>query len=391
MTDRKIEAGDGRRIGDPAPVSGSSDSTVNTRGREFEPGGFEPVAGSASADTDAATAAAQTPTRLLPSPYRLLGQVAGAGSAWTADVRTMIDMGERRQDDAEPTPTPFYPVTITGEGPFEVTINPGAVGFWNPKADSDTLTFQEPTLNGQDLAADPAPILNVASGEWVVVKVEVDGRNQSKSVPTIEIGEQDGTHYVPQAGDTNAADGVYYIKLFKIDKVGDEIILDHRVWTDPIICPYLWTGTNEGFGVGRVLKDFKTDDARYRFRTLARQHGVKVEEVGDSITHQFDAENVGDDGVPIYIEPEDPIDDQSKAQFRKIAGRPSPDIQQIRTRAPANPDGPAIVEGNGKVGNFIITKNGAEAGRTTWDDGLITVNGDITIEVCCVATEAPGP
>lgn len=346
MTDDKLEAGTGRRIGNP---------------------------------------------RAFPSEGRLLVPRPDTGSGVVSDVRTRILFGQKNPDDAEPTPTPFYPVTITGEGPFEVTINPGAIGFWNPKSDSDTLTFQEPTLNGQDLAADPAPILNVASGEWVVVKVEVDGRNQSKSTPTIEIGEQDGTHYVPQAGDTNAADGVYYIKLFKIDKVGDEIILDHRVWTDPIICPYLWTGTNEGFGVGRVLKDFKTDDARYRFRTLARQHGVKVEEVGDSITHQFDAENVGDDGVPIYIEPEDPIDDQSKAQFRKIAGRPSPDVQQIRTRAPANPDGPAIVEGNGHFGNLIITKNGVEAGRLPWDDGLITVTGDITIEVCCVATEAPGP
>lgn len=347
MTNERIEAGDGRRIGNP---------------------------------------------RAFPGQGRVLPVRQDFGNGVVSDARTRIKLGGPQAGDPGINALPFYPVTITGDGPYVVTLNPGAVGFWNPKSDSDTLSFEEPTLNGSALDANPAPELSIAAGQWAVIKVEVDGRNQPKGVPEIIVGEQDGTHYIPQAGETNATDGTYYIKLFKLDVVDGRIVPDHRVWTDPILCPYLWTGTNEGYGACRVLKDFKSDDARYRFRSLARGYGMLLEEAGDTITHTFDAENIGDDGVPIYVEPEnDPPDDQAPAQFRKIAGRPSPDIQQIRTRAPVNPDGPAIIEGNGHFGNLIITKNGVEAGRLPWDDGLITVTGDITIEVCCVATDAPGP
>lgn len=305
-----------------------------------------------------------------------------------ADVRSGITTIERRDDDLGEGPTPFYPATISGDGPYMVTINAGAVGFWNPVEGEDTLYFEVPTLNDTPINATPAPEISVGAGEWVCIEVKVDGRNQMRETPTIVVGEQDGTHYIPSVGDTEEEDGTYYIKLFKLDVVDETIVPDHRVWSDPILSPYLWTGSNEGGGPCRVLKDYEAADSKYRFRTIERGYGVDAIEMTDTIRSRFDAESVGDRGENVYISPPY-LDDTAAAQFTKIASRY--DTPQIQVTSSGD-SGPIVVEGNGNMASLIFTKNGSEVKRVSWNDGLITNAVDVVVELCCSSgTAAPGP
>lgn len=352
MTDRKLEIGGGRRIGNP---------------------------------------------RAFPGEGRLLKPDPGGAGA-VADVRSGIATIERLDDDNGEGPTPFFPATISGEGPYTVTINPGAVGFWEPKAGEDTLYFEIPEIDGVPIDTSPAPEISVPAGEWVCVKVLVDGRNQSRETPFIVVGENDGIHYIPEVADTSAEDGEYYIKLFKIDVVDETLVVSHRVWSDPILSPFLWPGSNEGGGPGRVLKDYDADDHKYRFRTLDYGYGTTVVETGDIIRPRLKAESVGT-GAEIYVAPSDPVVDEDPGRFNTIAGRQSPDpiapqIQVDPAEPPvgANPGKPIIVRGNGNQGALVFTKDGTEVGRVEWSDGLWTSPNDVTIELCCSSgTAAPGP
>lgn len=338
-----------------------------------------------------------SPDRRIGNPRplgRLLPVIPASGHGVVSDVRTRILMGRNPNDDGTPDPPPFFPVVILDlGGNYEVTLQPGVVASWSPIADTDTLELVTPEVNGQPIDADPRPTIVVPPGEWVSMEIDTDAFNQITGTPKVVVADQDGTHYIPEVADTEPRDGKYYVKLFKITVVDDRPVVTSGVQSDILLTPYLWPGENEGGGA-RVLKDYDVETGAYRFRTIADGYGVSTLENGDEIQPSFNGENVGT-GVDTYKTPEN-AQPGDAAQFRRLGGRSSDDsgcTKQIQTRqAPADPNSNEVI-GNGKLGTITFTKNGVVAGTLTFDDGLWTNDGNLTIEVCCTpsSTEAPGP
>lgn len=320
--------------------------------------------------------------------------IPASGHGVVSDVRTRILMGRNPNDDGTPDPPPFFPVVILDlGGSYEVTLQPGVVASWSPIADTDTLELVTPEVNGQPIDADPRPTIVVPPGEWVSMEIDTDAFNQITGTPKVVVADQEGTHYIPEVADTEPRDGKYYVKLFKIDTVDDAPVVTSGVQSDILLTPYLWPGENEGGGA-RVLKEYDVETGTYKFRTVADGYGVSVLENGDEIQPSFNGENVGS-GVSIY-KPTEAGAPGETAKFRRLDGRSSDgsgSTRQIQTRqSPGDPDTNEVI-GNAKRGTITFTRNGVAAGTLTFDDGLWTNDGDLTIEVCCTptSTEAPGP
>ena len=342
------------------------------------------------------------PERRIGNPRpvgRILPVIPASGHGVVSDVRTRITLdGPGPRVDTH-DPPPFYPISIVeGGGSYEVTIQPGSIGTWDPHTDADPLELFDPIIAGTPMRTDPRPKLTAAPGEWVVAKIKTDAQNLISETPEILVMDDEGTHYIPVVADSDPVEGEYFIKLFKFDVVDDAIVVTTKVQSDILLTPYLWTGENVGAGAGRVLKDYDADASSYRFRTIDRGYGVEVTEAGDSISPRFAAENVGT-GAPVYVVPDDPPDDQSPAKFNTIDGRQSGDpitrqIEVVPAEPPSgdDPGKPIIVKGNGMSGSRTFMRNGVEVGSIVWVDGLVTSEGDLAIELCCEgSTETPGP
>jgi hypothetical protein len=342
------------------------------------------------------------PERRIGNPRpvgRTLPVIPASGHGVVSDVRTRIVLEASGPGDDTIDPPPFFPLAIVENGgSYEVTIQPGSVGTWDPHTDADPLLLFDPTINGTPMRSDPKPTLFVAPGEWVVAKIKTDIQNQITETPEILVMDDEGTHYIPEVAETDPVEGEYFVKLFKFELEDDAVVVTTKVQSDILMTPYLWTGENLGGGPGRVLKDYDIDASTYRFRTIDHGYGTEVVEDGDTIRTRLDAENVGS-GVEVYVTPDDPPDDTAPAKFNTIDGRQSGDAiaRQINVDAAIPPsDGdpgtPIVVRGNGKSGSRTFTRNGTEVGSIVWVDGLVTSEDDLTIELCCEgSTETPGP
>lgn len=342
------------------------------------------------------------PERRIGNPRpvgRTLPVIPASGHGIVSDVRTRIVFEGSNNSDDTIDPPPFFPLSIVESGgSYEVTIQPGSVGTWDPHTDADPLLLYDPTINGSPMRSDPKPTLFVAPGEWVVVKIVTDLQNQITENPEVLVMDSEGTHYIPDVADTEGNEGEYYVKLFKFELEDDAVVITTKVQSDILMNAYLWTGENVGGGPGRVLKDYDIDASSYRFRTLDHGYGTEIVEDGDMIRVRFDAESVGT-GAAVYVTPDDPPDDTAPAKFNTIDGRQSGDpiSRQINVDvaippAGADPGTPIVVRGNGMSGSRTFTRNGTPVGSLTWIDGLITDNDDLTIELCCEgSTETPGP
>lgn len=347
------------------------------------------------------------PERRIGNPRpvgRILPVIPASGHGIVSDVRTRIVFEGPSAGDDTIDPPPFFPLSIVEEGgSWRVTIQPGSVATWDPRPDTNPLDLYDPTINGTPMQTNPKPVLVVTPGEWVVVKIKTDIQNVITETPEILVIDSDGTHYIPDVADTDGNEGEYFIKLFKFDVLDGAVVVTSQVQSDILMSPYLWTGENRGGGIGRVLKDYDAVAATYRFRTLGEGFGTEVKQVGDLIETWLKAENVGT-GVPIFVDPEDPDNPNpppeagDPAQFRTITGRGSDNTdgsgatKQIDVREdPVNPKNVQVV-GNKKVASLIFTRNGERVYELKWDDGLVTNEAGMTIELCCEgSTETPGP
>lgn len=308
----------------------------------------------------------------------------------TADTWPMTRIVNRQVSDIFGTPPSFYPTVRRDGSGFVVTVAQGAIGYWNANYEEgqDPLMFRVPTLNGVELTADPPPQLAVGANQWVVLHVMTDKRNQITEEPTIEVSTDLGVHALPEheglgeEGDDPGVigrDGEYFIKLFRILPTGQ---VDHRMFTDPILEPYLWGAKVLGEGKGKILAKFNVTDGRYEFRSLQRGGGILIEQEEEFIKFKVDAENIGD-GVQVYVEA---TGDEAKTQFRSIKA----EGDQIRVTQ----EGEVVqIEGNGKQGQIrFINCVGATVGEYTWVDGLATSEGTLEFRLgdCC-GDDPPGP
>lgn len=323
---------------------------------------------------------------------RLLTDNPKQGYGYVSDVRTEIEFETRRRTAGLSTPPPYYP-TVSKEGSgYRVTLAPGAIGYFNGKYTSglDALQFEVPTLNGQPLNSSPPPSMVVGLDQWVVLEVEVDRQNQIVGTPVVIASDEISLHYLPEhegLGDddsegTVGREGHLYIKLFRLQAVGAAVVPDHRMWSDPILTPYLWGANIKGQGKGKILIKFNVETGKYEFRSIRRGPGVDVIQSEEEIKVKLDAENVGD-GNEVYIEA---AGDDAKAQFRTIKAH---DDGELSTEQQGDT---ITVRGNSKGGRLNFVRcDGSNAGEITWLDGLITSQDTLEIRIgdCC-NEESPG-
>jgi hypothetical protein len=333
------------------------------------------------------------PERRIGNPRpvgRILPVIPASGHGIVSDVRTRIVFDGPAQGDDTVDPPAFFPVSISdsGGGSYKVVLQPGTVGAWNPVTGEDTFALEVPTVNGIPVTADPRPELDVAANEWVSVKILTDPKNQIKEPPTIQVGEADGTHYIPEVGDTTPVDGEYHIKLFKLVVVGDAVTVEPGHLSDVDVVPYLWAGRNEGGGVGRVLWKYDKEVGEYKFRTLNPGYGVDIRESGELIESWFLAENTGA-GAAVYTAPDNPAP-MDPAKFKTLV---APSGSQLKI---TSTETEVLVRGNSKNGSisFLSCDDSVPPTTISWEDGLIITEGDLAVQLgdCSGSTtDAPGP
>lgn len=333
-----------------------------------------------------------SPDRRIGNPRpvgRVLQTVPASGSGVVADVRTRIMFGPRPPGDDTLDPPPFFPLSIVDDGgQYKVTIQPGTAGAWNPVTGQDTFALEVPTINGTPVTTIPRPELTVPIGEWVSMRIETDEFNQIAAVPTIQVGDSEGVHYIPEVGDTDPVDGQYHIKLFKLVMDNGSVIVEPGHTSDIDLTPYLWPGINKGGGTGRVLWKYDATSGEYYFRTLEAGYGVEIRENGELIEPWFLAENVGG-GAEVYKTPEGPAQ-FDPAIFKTIIAAYESQLRVTGTEENVE------ISGNGKSGSIaFLSCDGSAAGAIEWVDGLITSSGPLTVQLgdCSgeSSTSAPGP
>lgn len=331
-----------------------------------------------------------SPDRRIGNPRpvgRALPVVPASGNGVMADVRTRIVFGQRAPGDDTLDPPSFYPLSIVeSDGSYRVTVQPGTVGAWNPVTGEDTFALEVPTINGVPVTANPPPELTVPANEWVSVKILTDEKNQIKEPPTIQVGESDGSHYIPEAGDNDPEDGEYHIKLFKLVVTDGVVAVEPGHPSDVDVVPYLWTGRNEGGGIGRVLWKYDNEVAEYKFRTLNPGYGVEIRESGELIESWLLAENVGS-GSPVYKAPDNPAP-FDPAQFKTLLVPSGGRLKITGT------DTEVRIRGNSVEGSISFISCDESSVGFSWEDGLIVTPGPLAVRVgdCSgSSTAAPGP
>ena len=289
---------------------------------------------------------------------------------------------------------PFAVIGIEKDGGnYEVIIKEGWVIERKPKAESDApaVLFHMPKVGDDKLNMIPRPKIGMSIGDTLWCKFNTDMQGELTEDPEMIVSGEDenGTHYQPEDPEESGVEGIYYVKILKLENdEGSPRVMVYQQ-SDIEHWAVLWTGENLGAGA-RVYKKHVDLENVFKFRTVRGDYGINQVETWDEVQLDFDGENVGV-GCPVWVEPLDaqgqpePDPPDGPAQFRSIAERETQ--PQIRVECePANPGDPLPdtirIVGNEKNGAILLDQGEdgvSELAR--WEDGLVTTAGEITLKV----------
>jgi len=289
-----------------------------------------------------------------------------------------------------PDYAPFAVVDITEDGAdYELTFEPGRVVCADPVSaaggDGDGYNYFVPEIDGEPMdEEDPLtgelPKLTVAPGEGVFCKVHRDEFGmviEPVELVADTIGEY-SDHYQPESPDDSGHASQHDL-IRILDLTEDGGLPELKIWrkSDILLTPFLWTGENVGTGA-RVFKKYDDQDGTYDFRSLSGCWGAKVQELGDVIQVEAEAENIGEGesgfAATLLIEraDEDPLLEicDQKMKIKSLGQGLDAGERQIRI---TDEDEIARIHGNGVDGTLAhVDCDDVSSDILTVEDGLVT-------------------
>jgi hypothetical protein len=287
------------------------------------------------------------------------------------------------------------------EGAYLISFNPGYVKDIITQTATEVAVMHMPEIDGVPLDDTPAPQLSVSIGDSVYVQYSTTTKGvvSGDPIPTLMVSatEPEGAHYQPD-DDTGSGgtEGSYYIKIGTLEEIPDSDPVRGK-WvpfqnSDIEHYHELWSGENIGAGAG-VWKRRDPDGDTYEFRSIDGNYGITETENADAVQLDFNGANLGG-AVTVYQPPATPeAPDAGPANFRTLRGLNYTEetaegiAQQIQVDAAPAEDGTGIgqcvlIRGNSKNGSRTITVDGGTAQEVvTWEDGLVTSEGDADIAI----------
>lgn len=300
--------------------------------------------------------------------------------AWAEEAQKAIKQLAGQGVDTTPLPTrkryqepPFSVKSIRKDGnDYFIKLNPGWIIAADPIASaggSDGYAYIMPEAGGTPLDDDNPPEIQVADGETIYAKLEVDTQGTVSDPVTVEASTDEKTiHYQPDDPEGAGVDGNYHWRrLVKFELVDSKPKLTRYQQSDIEFDPFLWTGENKGGGA-KVFKEHKEEDGEYHFRSLTGLYAIDIEEGTDVIEFAWEGENIGA-GAEVYKDDgtEGPND---KAQFRTL----KPGVSGTQQEIQVSQIGSNIhINGNGVSGTFeILDCDGNSVASIDVQDGLVT-------------------
>lgn len=284
---------------------------------------------------------------------------------------------------------PFEPIEIKDVGlgnvgqanlGFEVIMREGLItDVITTRGEVQATKHIDPEVDGKSMKSRPRPFLQVKPNESAILYYEtgVDGTVKTDPKPRVRVGNDEVAtiHYQPKDPNDPGLEGKYAIKLWTLKVVNDKpeiepFHLGHWVH-------YHDLPTLENVGIGARGYRGRCGDA-YQFRSNYGRHGVLSAEDGDVINYDFDAENVGYEGVSVYVDPATLT--RAKAQFRRLKELDPGDDPQVRVSIDAG--GGILIRGNSKNGSLLFEDcSGSTVFTLSWEDGLITNDVGATVQL----------
>ena len=167
---------------------------------------------------------------------------------------------------------PFAAIGIHKAGlGWEVIIKEGWVIERKPKAygNEPAVKFWMPESGGVKLDNIPRPRIPMAFGDFLYCKFETDVQGEVSGTPEMIVSSADenGVHYKPEDPEESGVDGVYYVKILKLESDGGTPKLKVYQQSDIEHWGQLWTGENLGGG-SRVYKKHEDYENIFKFRTI---------------------------------------------------------------------------------------------------------------------------
>jgi hypothetical protein len=294
---------------------------------------------------------------------------------------------------------------------FTIKLKKGFVHHNIPKTDIDCnedpipIYYDNGTTRAEHTDETEIPVPNGSTVYLEVKREKPHGKvkNGSGDQPAIKVAATvpDSDHWHPDDPDgTGGADGTESWPIVKLEHDGtDTTVTVYHVGPFYFHCditPLVKVGS--GFN---IWQEWKEEDGAHYFRTVADNYGIAISD-GETLTWDFDAENVDQSGQDIFVDPPDPLTD-TKAQFRQLDGRgayygDTPDAgtsEQIKIVTDgATPPGIVRAIGNGRTGNLRYeTCEGDEIITLEINDGLsrltkggVVQSGATVIVPACPAT-----
>ena len=289
---------------------------------------------------------------------------------------------------------PFFPKKLVDDI-GKMVICPGRlVEVHASYIPSNPFHAYDPDIGGNPMSAEPEITVSAGQTAMLHFTTDEDGTIDSSSPEiVVKASWPDCVHHYPNDPDESGNPGDYYFPLFKVLSTNDpDCGLKYETYFGGghIFWPkMLWRGVNLG-GASRPFIRHNEDDDQWEFRTIKGNYGIEDAEDGDRIKLDADLENATSGEAEVYIEQAAPLPD-GPAKFHELSGRVSGDpgdsgvtkqVNVLPGDAAANK--PVRIEGNGKVGSITFQDcDGNVLVTLSWNDGLITISGDTTIETGC--------
>tara|TARA_B100000003_G_scaffold207335_1_gene224705 strand:- start:1542 stop:2918 length:1377 start_codon:yes stop_codon:yes gene_type:complete len=241
----------------------------------------------------------------------------------------------------ESVAAPFAPLTPYSllqddAGQYTVKFRDGHVYQGYPSAATAPVTEYDVYIGANHLGEDPAPSLEVSTGDYIYLRFDTDEKGKIKQLAApgtryaeiVALGAaQDSTYHVPPNSSGTGTDGTYYILLGQVD-AGPPVTITKNGWRGN----FFWNqgyDTNKNVGSGiKLFKEYDIANEQNEFKTLIER----------TSNPQINISASGSDEVKI--------------------------------------------EGNNKSNSIIFNDcDSAEVGRIEWVDGLVTTASGATVTV----------
>lgn len=252
---------------------------------------------------------------------------------------TVLMIRDHQRDPKEPDFSPF--AVIEAEEPtagnWELELEPGRVRCANPVEaanGNDGWDYYVPTIGGVPMDQKDAngryPVVEVQDGEWVYCKIRRDAEGMISETPEIVVdaADEESSHYQPPDPYDSGTEEVYQlVRILEFAEVDNQAEITYWRKSDIDLVAQLWAGENIGDG-GEHFKEHDETTGRWKFRRTHGRYGTDADTVGDSVTVDFDGENLpntsGGGGAEIYKTPTpQEIAAGDTAKFRPAVQGPS--------------------------------------------------------------------